>query len=190
VSFRCGGACARELNVYQPPLYKRITRLAHPPALQRGSKRLVYGHSIPAPWNSGGSQATAAGGTAGAKDGAKGRLTNGKDGDVPAENGGPSTLPDARLYHTWEYDEKRYYEPLVANRGMKQKGAQLLIPNPPPATNGNGNPLRRLSTIALSPSPGADSPTTATRKNVISLPRRDSTLMSITGSSRRDSYMD
>jgi hypothetical protein len=174
------------LTPRQPALHMRVTRLAHPPVLQRGSKRLVYGPSVLAPWNSGGSQTPP---TGPAKD-AKGRSMNSKDGDAPHEEPGISTLPDARLHHTWDYEEKRYNEPLVANRGLKQKGAQVLIPDPPPATNGNGNALRRLSTIAIPPAAATDSPTV--RKNVISLPRRDSVITSIP-SSRRDSvqsYMD
>ncbi|KZT68102.1 hypothetical protein DAEQUDRAFT_693189 [Daedalea quercina L-15889] len=92
-------------------VYGRTTRLTHPPILQRGSQRLTYGPGVNAPWNTNAPTPPAAPLT-----NAKGKDTgvNGvvKDGEAPAK-----ALSDARLYATWDYEQKRYHEPLASRRG-------------------------------------------------------------------------
>ncbi|CCM03224.1 uncharacterized protein FIBRA_05349 [Fibroporia radiculosa] len=90
-------------------VYNRTTRLAHPPILQRGSQKLTYGPGVSAPWNTNASTPPAPAVTTKGKDGG---LTNGKEVDVPAKS-----LPDARLYATWDFEQKRCHEPLVVRRG-------------------------------------------------------------------------
>ena len=100
-------------------MYVRSSRIQHPPVLQRGTQKLVYGPGVNAPWNSSYNPtpaATPAGGKG--KDGAANGIPNGKDkgGDKGADGEKPRALPDARLYATWNYETKRFDEPLVVRR--------------------------------------------------------------------------
>ncbi|KAI0830195.1 hypothetical protein BC628DRAFT_1313812 [Trametes gibbosa] len=110
-------------QVLSGPVYARTTRLAHPPVLQRGSQKLTYGPGVNAPWNASfspmpastpalGKGKEAAGAGAGA--GANGALPNGKEKEREA----PRPLPDARLYATWNYEQKQFDEVLVVRRRM------------------------------------------------------------------------
>ncbi|KAI0255488.1 hypothetical protein BJV78DRAFT_1119496 [Lactifluus subvellereus] len=95
----------------------RVTRLSHPTVLQRGPEKLTYGTSVPAPWNS--DKSTAPLPTTSA---AKGKellangLTNGKGKEVEK---GP-VLPDARLFATWEHEQKSFRDPLAMPRRARQ----------------------------------------------------------------------
>ncbi|OCH91353.1 hypothetical protein OBBRIDRAFT_753366 [Obba rivulosa] len=99
-------------------VYTRTTRLAHPPVLQRGTQKLVYGPGINAPWNSGAAPApTPQPNAAKSKDGANG-VVNGDQA---------KPLPDARLYATWNYEQKHFNEALAVPRrnrvGSIQQGS-------------------------------------------------------------------
>ena len=94
----------------------RITRLSHPTVLQRGSEKLTYGPGVPAPWNSEKSSAPIpAPSMAKGKDPLANGLTNGKG----KEEKGP-VLPDARLFATWEHEQKSFREPLTVPRRARQ----------------------------------------------------------------------
>jgi len=88
------------LRVLPPAIQTRTSRLSHPPVLYRGTKAVVYGPGIPAPWNSSvpGQEAVGAGGGPPTKDSG----ANSKDGSAKP------LLPDARLYATWDYDTKDF----------------------------------------------------------------------------------
>jgi len=92
-------------------VYTRTTRLTHPPVLHRGTQKLTYGTGINAQWNTNASVPAA--GTGKTKDGGANGLSNGKDADAPVK----PLLPDARLYATWDYEQKRFHEPLPVRRG-------------------------------------------------------------------------
>lgn len=85
-------------------MLSRTTRLTHPPVLQRGSQKLVYGSGIPAPWNSSPTNSAGQGGK-----GEDGSAANGQDASS-------FTLPDAQMFATWDYEAKHYQEPLGAGR--------------------------------------------------------------------------
>ncbi|KAI6118105.1 hypothetical protein F5141DRAFT_1096166 [Pisolithus sp. B1] len=88
----------------------RTTRLTHPPVLQRGSQKLIYGPGISAPWNS----SLASGGPAGQQQ-SQPQPQPSKSGEDSLTNGRetPSfTLPDAQMFATWDYEVKRYQDPL------------------------------------------------------------------------------
>jgi len=74
--------------------------------LSRDNKPLTYGNGVPAPWNA--NPPADANNPSGA--GAK------KDGQVngvaPKEAATSAVLPDARLYATWDYEQKYYWVPL------------------------------------------------------------------------------
>ncbi|KAJ7780359.1 hypothetical protein B0H14DRAFT_3586370 [Mycena olivaceomarginata] len=82
-----------------PLVYARVTRLAHPPPLARGSKILKYGQGAPAPWNAG----TTGAGADGDGDGGKGEEDK--------------KIPDARVYATWEYESKDFRVGIKKPRG-------------------------------------------------------------------------
>ncbi|KAI6013188.1 hypothetical protein BKA83DRAFT_679460 [Pisolithus microcarpus] len=91
----------------------RTTRLTHPPVLQRGSQKLIYGPGISAPWNS----SLAGGGPTGQQQQQpqKQQPQPSKGGEDSLANGRetPSfTLPDAQMFATWDYEVKRYQDPL------------------------------------------------------------------------------
>ncbi|KAI0744680.1 hypothetical protein C8Q76DRAFT_700708 [Earliella scabrosa] len=105
-------------DVLSHSVYTRAARVTNPPVLQRGSQKLTYGPGVNAPWNSAFSSApaaTPAPGKGKEKDGVNG-MPNGKDKDKEKET--PRSLPDARLYATWNYEQKRYDEPLVVRRRL------------------------------------------------------------------------
>ncbi|KAL0952315.1 hypothetical protein HGRIS_006600 [Hohenbuehelia grisea] len=89
-------------SVLPPSIHTRTTRLTHPPVLMRGTQKLVYGIGIPAPWNS------APLGSSTAKEG--NAHVNGKDSNSTLK----PTIPDARLFATWEAETKSYKTPLPA----------------------------------------------------------------------------
>ncbi|KAJ7468545.1 hypothetical protein FB451DRAFT_1091994 [Mycena latifolia] len=92
-------------RVLPPPIYARVTRLAHPPPLTRGTTLLKYGPGVPAPWNA----------------------PEEKDKDVTKERDArEAKIPDARVYATWEYETKDYRT--VSRRPRLQAAV------PPPAS--------------------------------------------------------
>ncbi|KAF7795137.1 hypothetical protein EIP86_006284 [Pleurotus ostreatoroseus] len=112
-------------------LQTRINKLAHPPVLSRGTQKLVYGPGISAPWNSGPAPAVTP-----LPNGLKSALKDNKD----AKDKEASTKPlaDARLYATWNYEEKSFREPLPA--GRRRMGSVHLT-----GTMGNGKRARSES---------------------------------------------
>ncbi|KAL4077633.1 hypothetical protein J3A83DRAFT_1639150 [Scleroderma citrinum] len=83
----------------------RTTRLTHPPVLQRGPQKLIYGPGINAPWNS-------------SQTGASGQAPKGGDETMATGRDAPSlTLPDAQMFATWDYEPKHYQDPLTGRRG-------------------------------------------------------------------------
>jgi Wiskott-Aldrich syndrome protein len=96
----------------------RITRLAHPPVLTRGTKPLLYGRGIPAPWNSHAIPPTESNGVPGtplaAKHKDKEKDKDGENGDVPSK----PFLPDAQLLATWDFDTKDYKVPLPSSSSL------------------------------------------------------------------------
>jgi hypothetical protein len=101
----------------QGAVLSRVTRLSHPTVLQRGPERLTYGTSVPAPWNSDKSTAplpTVS--TVKGKELLANGLTNGKGKEVEK---GP-VLPDARLFATWEHEQKSFRDPLTMPRRARQ----------------------------------------------------------------------
>lgn len=100
----------------QPAILTRTSRLSHPPVLQRGSKLLLYGPGIPAPWNANSPTPaeTVPPLSAKLKEGANG--TGGKSEDPLVK----PILPDARLYATWDYDSKDPMAPLGST--MRTRG--------------------------------------------------------------------
>ncbi|KAJ3512170.1 hypothetical protein NLJ89_g3678 [Agrocybe chaxingu] len=102
----------------QPAILARTSRLSHPPILYRGTKPLIYGSGIPAPWNA---NAISVGG-----DAVPATPATSKPKDAPGANGKDSPekpiLPDARLFATWDYDTKDFKAPL-APRGRARMGS-------------------------------------------------------------------
>ncbi|GBE87150.1 hypothetical protein SCP_1003970 [Sparassis crispa] len=91
-------------------VYNRTTRLTHPPVLFRGNQRLTYGPGVNAPWNSGVPTPATTPALGKSKDGhGSNGLPNGKDAAAPAK-----ALPDARLYATWNYEQKHYQDPTMS----------------------------------------------------------------------------
>ncbi|KAH9948449.1 hypothetical protein B0H21DRAFT_733342 [Amylocystis lapponica] len=96
-------------------VHTRTTRLTHPPVLQRGPQKLLYGPGVNAAWNrsAAGTPAAPPGATK-SKDGqGLNGLSNGKDAAPPPQ----AALPDARLFATWNYEPKRFNEPIATRRG-------------------------------------------------------------------------
>lgn len=87
----------------------------------RGSQKLTYGPGVNAPWNSGaGLPAPAV--TPLLPNGVKSSKDKEKDKDASA----PKSLPDARMYATWSWEQKSYREPLpLANRRTRMSTVQL-----------------------------------------------------------------
>ncbi|KAF8966948.1 hypothetical protein BDZ97DRAFT_1806041 [Flammula alnicola] len=96
-------------HILPPAILTRTSRLSHPPVLHRGNKPLIYGSGIPAPWN-----ANAV--TSGPDSVLPTPLTS-KPKEAPSANGKESpvkpVLPDARLYATWDYEQKDFKVPLT-----------------------------------------------------------------------------
>ncbi|EGN94878.1 hypothetical protein SERLA73DRAFT_114335 [Serpula lacrymans var. lacrymans S7.3] len=92
-------------------VYIRTTRLAHPPALQRGTQKLHYGPGVNAPWNANSGTLVGAGTPTSHPN---------KDPDASGSQNGKevssNVLPDAQLFATWEYDAKHYQEALPVGR--------------------------------------------------------------------------
>ncbi|RPD60727.1 hypothetical protein L227DRAFT_547024 [Lentinus tigrinus ALCF2SS1-6] len=106
-------------DILPQTVYIRSSRVQHPPVLLRGGQKLLYGNGVNASWNSSFNPTPAATPAAGkGKDGAVNGMANGKDkgGDKGADGEKPRALPDARFYATWNYEQKRYDEPLVVRR--------------------------------------------------------------------------
>ncbi|KAL0573332.1 hypothetical protein V5O48_008630 [Marasmius crinis-equi] len=99
-------------HVLSPTIFGRTTRLTHPSVLFRGTKQLIYGSGVPAPWNThvvSSSNDPRDGGGAGSG-------VNGIGRSDPAAKNAP---PDARLFATWDYEAKDYRAPLPASHLKK-----------------------------------------------------------------------
>ncbi|KAI0087594.1 hypothetical protein BDY19DRAFT_954514 [Irpex rosettiformis] len=120
---------ALALRVLPGPIHTRTTKVNHPPVLSRGNQKLIYGPGVNAHWNSG----TGMPGVAPTP-----QLTNGVKKEKEKEKDAASkALPDAKMYATWNWDQKSYREPLsLANRRTRMGSVQL------PNVNGNS---RRVS---------------------------------------------
>ncbi|KAH9477013.1 hypothetical protein JR316_0010929 [Psilocybe cubensis] len=99
-------------HILPPTILARTSRLAHPPVLHRGNRPLVYGPGIPAPWNAnavstGPDPVPATPMAAKPKDAAP--AANGNTKDSPTK----PVLPDARLFATWDYEQKDFKVPLA-----------------------------------------------------------------------------
>ncbi|KAH9921105.1 uncharacterized protein B0H18DRAFT_1021908 [Fomitopsis serialis] len=116
-------------------VYGRATRLTHPPILQRGSQRLTYGPGVNAPWNTNAPTPPAA-----PLMNAKGKDT-GVNGVTKAGETSVKTLSDARLYATWDYEQKRFHEPLVPRRGRIGSMQSVGAPAPPVRQRSESGPL-------------------------------------------------
>jgi hypothetical protein len=86
----------------------------------------------------------------------------GKDADLK--------LPDARLFATWDYEQKNFRDSLSVARASKLKGAQFqMASNPASAVDA---PPRRGSTLsAISTANGLDTPNDR-RNGILTLPLR------------------
>ncbi|TEB30460.1 hypothetical protein FA13DRAFT_1814654 [Coprinellus micaceus] len=98
-------------HTLHPAILSRSTRLTHPPVLHRGSKPLVYGHGVPAPWNSNPVPPPDANGVPQTPLTAKP-----KEKGENSEGGSKPAIPDAILFPTWDYDSKDYRVPLPRHR--------------------------------------------------------------------------
>jgi hypothetical protein len=110
----------------QGAVLSRITRLSHPTVLQRGPEKLTYGAGVAAPWNNP-DRVSAPLPTPSA---AKGKellangLTNGKG---KGGEKGP-VLPDARLFATWEHEQKSFRDTLTIPRRARQGSVYTSLP--------------------------------------------------------------
>ncbi|KAF9526057.1 hypothetical protein CPB83DRAFT_795444 [Crepidotus variabilis] len=109
------------LHVLPPAIYARTSRLSHPPVLMRGTKALIYGPGIAAPWNS--SPSTDSNPVPATplvtKDQSSQSNNNANNKDKPP-------LPDARLYATWDYEAKDFRHsiaPTIARNGRSRIGS-------------------------------------------------------------------
>lgn len=86
--------------------------------LQRGPEKLTYGMGVPAPWNNPDKSSVPlpAPSVAIGKELLSNGLTNGKGKE--AEKG--PVLPDARLFATWEHEQKSFRDPLTIPRRARQ----------------------------------------------------------------------
>ncbi|KAI0790918.1 hypothetical protein C8Q75DRAFT_758475 [Abortiporus biennis] len=106
-------------NLLSGSVYNRTTRLAHPPVLTQSGKKLTYGNGVNAPWNVGPTalptlptssfSQTASNPTLKDKE-----SKDGKDKDKDKEPA--RILPDARMFATWDWEQKNYAQPLVVSR--------------------------------------------------------------------------
>ena len=97
----------------QPAILARTSRLTHPPPLQRGSKLLVYGNGIPAPWNANVFPSADMPPPTPA-------VAKSKEKEKETERQIKPAVPDARLYATWDYEVKDFrvsLAPTMRNRG-------------------------------------------------------------------------
>ena len=99
--------------------------MTYPPILNRGAQKLTYGPGIAAPWNSGPTPPLPS--TTPIPNGVKGAnsaTVKNEEKDAP-----PKPLPDARLYATWNWEEKSYREPLLPPARRPRVGSvQLGMP--------------------------------------------------------------
>lgn len=122
-------------------MHARSTRLQHPNVLSRGTQKLTYGPGVNAIWNSGPTPATTPAPPPGntnpksGKDGGGNVPPDGKDGQTQ------KVMVDAKMYATWNYEEKHYNEPLVVGRRARMGSLQV--------SGGVGNGIQ-LSSVALS----------------------------------------
>lgn len=117
----------------------RITRLAHPPVLYRGTKPLYYGRGIPAPWNShpvpsmtttdGGvvvpptpNSTTSASSLALALPSPRMKAKDHREVENGGENGSvgegserKSLILDAQLFATWDFESKDFKVPVAGS---------------------------------------------------------------------------
>ncbi|KAF8901049.1 hypothetical protein CPB84DRAFT_1680169 [Gymnopilus junonius] len=119
-------------QVLPPTILARTSRLSHPPVLHRGNKPLTYGTGIPAPWNANAITTGPDGAVVPTPQSTKpkelAQTANGKEPPVKA------TLPDAKLFATWDYESKDFRVPLtpavVRGRGrigsMHSSGSGLI----------------------------------------------------------------
>ncbi|TFK37668.1 hypothetical protein BDQ12DRAFT_652775 [Crucibulum laeve] len=106
-------------SVLPPAILARVTRLGHPPVLHRGTKPLTYGGGIPAPWNANaipptGDAIPPTPVTAKPKDAA-----NGNDPLIKP------VIPDARLFATWDFQQKDFKTPLNGTRARRLGSMQV-----------------------------------------------------------------
>ncbi|XP_006455787.1 hypothetical protein AGABI2DRAFT_210360 [Agaricus bisporus var. bisporus H97] len=99
-------------HVLPPVVMSRTTRLVHPPVLNRGSKPVLYGRGIPAPWNS--HAIPPADSTNNLPPTPVATSTKDKvreNGETPTK----SHIPDAQLFATWDFETKDYKLPLPSS---------------------------------------------------------------------------
>ena len=115
-------------------IFGRTSRLSHPPILYRGTKPLTYGQGVAAPWNSNplpSDGAIVPSTPATAKPGTKDALPNGKDKDTSGQAKAPAVaLPDARLYATWDYEQKDYRVPVAAPSRSRTRAGTSSMASP------------------------------------------------------------
>jgi len=105
-------------HVLPPTILTRTSRLSHPPVLHRGSKPLIYGSGIPAPWNANPLPSIDPIPSTPLAAKPKDSMLNGKD--LPPK----PIISDARLYATWDYETKDFRVPLVPfARGRSRMGS-------------------------------------------------------------------
>ncbi|KAI6030275.1 hypothetical protein EDC04DRAFT_3115352 [Pisolithus marmoratus] len=105
----------------------RTTRLTHPPVLQRGPQKLIYGPGISAPWNS----SLASGAPAGQQQQQQPQPSKGGEDSLANGRETPSfALPDAQMFATWDYEVKRYQDPL------SRRGRVVGVPHPQKRASG------------------------------------------------------
>ncbi|PPR02830.1 hypothetical protein CVT24_002227 [Panaeolus cyanescens] len=107
--------------ILPPQIHTRTTRLSHPPVLHRGTKPLLYGAGIPAPWNM---NALPDGPSA---PGAPPPTPKDKDGGEKdsSDKAAKPLLPDARLYATWDHETKDFKVPLTSHRPVAHGRSRL-----------------------------------------------------------------
>ena len=93
--------------------------------LQRGPEKLTYGTGVPAPWNS--DKSTGALPTPSATKG-KELLANGLTNGKGKEGEKGPVLPDARLFATWEHEQKTFRDPLTIPRRARQGSVYTSLP--------------------------------------------------------------
>ncbi|KAH9996137.1 hypothetical protein BJV74DRAFT_769319 [Russula compacta] len=106
------------------PVLSRITRLSHPTVLQRGPEKLTYGTGVPAPWNNSDRSSASLQTPSAAKELLPNGLTNGKGKE--GEKG--PVLPDARLFATWEHEQKNFRDLLTIPRRARQGSVHTSLP--------------------------------------------------------------
>ncbi|KAJ7222465.1 hypothetical protein GGX14DRAFT_388267 [Mycena pura] len=113
-------------RVLPPPIYARVTRLAHPGPLSRGTKLLTYGPGVPAPWNA----------------------PEDKNPDAAKERDAREPrIPDARVYATWEYESKDYR---TVSRVMRKENVQKCLPLPTSTASAHSrNPSDPTSDVSM-----------------------------------------